>query len=197
MKPCLWLIIAIFPLLSCTKLLNGMLLLPSKTISPGFIEYTILKGSHDAKGNVFKQIHKTAMRFQVIFDSSAIYYTIKDGNQYDINKLYGFSDCRSQHHENSARFGWRWNGNSLEIHAYWYNDSVRYHAFLDTVSIGTTTELAITVLPDQYGFEINKKSHLFPRHCNSPVIHGYQLYPYFGGDETAPHNINIRIKEIE
>ena len=23
----------------------------------------------------------------------------------------------------------------------------------------------------------------------------YYLYPYFGGDETAPHNVKIKIKE--
>jgi len=25
---------------------------------------------------------------------------------------------------------------------------------------------------------------------------GYKLYPYFGGDEAAPHDINIWIKEL-
>ncbi|RDC63253.1 hypothetical protein AHMF7616_01854 [Adhaeribacter pallidiroseus] len=24
----------------------------------------------------------------------------------------------------------------------------------------------------------------------------YKLFPYFGGDETAPHNIKIEIKEL-
>ena len=164
--------------------------------TPGFIDYNIRKGNHYAEGTAFKKIHQHELRFQVLFDSSAIYTNIKANNQYDINKLYGFSDCGTMHHENSARFGWRWNGKCIEIHAYWYNDSIRSNEFLDAVSIGDTAELAIKVLPRQYGFEINNNTHVFPRHCTAPGMEGYQLYPYFGGDETAPHDIRIRIKEL-
>jgi len=167
-----------------------------KARTPNFVEYNIRKGSHFSSGNSFTQLHQKELRFQVIFDSSAIYKNIRPDNQYDINKLYGFSDCSTLHHENSARFGWRWNGKSVELHAYCYLDSIRYDRLLDTVSIGRTTELAIKLLPWQYGFEINKETRFVPRHCSSTIIEGYRLYPYFGGDETAPHDINIRIKEL-
>lgn len=198
MKPFLWLCIAISLPVSCTKVLDEMFLAEAenKTITPDYIEYNIRKGKHFSEGNTIKQLHQAELRFQVIFDSSAIYSNIRADNQYDINKLYGFSDCGTLHHENSARFGWRWNGKSIEIHAYWYNDRGRYNQFLDTVSIETATELAIKILPQQYGFEIKKKTRFVPRHCGSTIIEGYQLYPYFGGDETAPHDISIRIKEL-
>ena len=197
-KPLLWLIIAICPFISCSKILDEIRLAGSGSgsVAPDFVEYNIRKGNHYAEDNTFKQLHQAKLRFQVIFDSSAIYENAKTENQYDINKLYGFSDCKTLHHENSARFGWRWNGKSIEIHAYWYNDTIRRHQFLDTVSVGETNELAITVFPLQYEFEIKKTRHLFPRHCNSTIITGYKLYPYFGGDETAPHDIRIRIKEL-
>jgi hypothetical protein len=32
--------------------------------------------------------------------------------------------------------------------------------------------------------------------ATTPKGQGYQLYPYFGGDETAPHDINIWIKNL-
>jgi hypothetical protein len=185
-------------MLSCTKVVNEMFLAQtkSKTTSPRFIEYIIHKGNHYAEGTSFKEVHQSELRFEVLFDSSAIYTNSKATNQYDINKLYGFSDCGTMHHENSARFGWRWNGKCIEIHAYWYNDSIRHNEFLDTVSIGTATALAIKALPRHYSFEIKNRTHSFPRRCNTSAIEGYQLYPYFGGDETAPHDIRIRIKEF-
>ncbi|MEY4702167.1 MAG: hypothetical protein RIR96_64, partial [Bacteroidota bacterium] len=34
-----------------------------------------------------------------------------------------------------------------------------------------------------------------PRTATGSVANGYQLYPYFGGDETAPQLITIRIKD--
>ena len=120
---------------------------------------------------------------------------MKAENQFDINKLYGFADCGTMHHENSARFGWRWNGKAIEIHAYWYRDSLRQHKYMDSVSIGQKSELSIKVLPQQYHFEMNSKSITVPRYCEDTVIEGYQLHPYFGGDEAAPHDITIHIKE--
>jgi hypothetical protein len=164
--------------------------------SKNFVEYVIRKGNHYSEGNNYRIMDQAEIRFQVIFDSSAIYKTRRVDNQYDINKLYGFSDCGSVHHQNSARFGWRWNGNSIELHAYWYSDSIRYNSFLDTISIERTTELAIKILPGNYLFEVKNKKYLFPRTCNSINIEGYRLYPYFGGDEMAPHDIKIRIKEL-
>ncbi len=54
--------------------------------------------------------------WNISFDSSAIYKTVDSVNQLDINKLIGWSDCGSNHMENSIRFGWRWLNDSLEIH---------------------------------------------------------------------------------
>lgn len=198
MKRFLWLPIAMCLLISCSKIMDEIRIheLNSTTASTDFVEYRIPKGNHYAEGKLFKQLHRAELRFQVIFDSSAIYETIKAENQYDINKLYGFSDCETMHHANSARFGWRWNGSSIEIHAYWYNDSIRHYQFLDNAVIGEPLELTIKVLPQEYEFRIKKATYRFPRHCNSTTISGYLLYPYFGGDEFAPHDIRIRIKEL-
>lgn len=160
-----------------------------------FVVYTIRKGNHGAEGTKFKEIRQAEISLEAIFDSSAIYQTRRAENQSDINKLFGFSDCGAFHHENSARFGWRWNGRSIELHAYWYSDSTRYTAFLDTVSIENTINLALSVLPKNYRFQVNSKTFMYPRHCSSGIIEGYLLYPYFGGDEVAPHDIKIRIKE--
>jgi hypothetical protein len=54
----------------------------------------------------------------------------------------------------------------------------------------------IQVKNSQYSFSVNGNSISLPRTSSTPSAIGYQLYPYFGGDETAPHDIKIKIKEL-
>ena len=68
--------------------------------------YVIEEGDHSSTSKV-TLITATEMTFEAVFDDSAIYETVSESNQADINKLMGFSDCTSHHHSNSARFGWR------------------------------------------------------------------------------------------
>src|SRR5437762_8581737 len=56
------------------------------------IKYTIRKGQHYCDQSTFKLVKLSQMNFIAKFDNSAIYQTINPDNQYDINKLYGFSE---------------------------------------------------------------------------------------------------------
>ena len=165
-------------------------------VNSGYIEYLIPRNQHYATENGYKTVKKEQLRFMAVFDSSCIYTSQVRENQQDINKLYGFSDCGSGHSVNSARFGWLWNGSAIELYAYCYINGVRTSLLLDTVAIDQQNTLAIQVKAHQYIFECNGKTTAISRHCATGAIEGYQLYPYFGGDETAPHNIHIYIKEI-
>src|SRR5688500_4802621 len=82
--------------------------------------YLIQKGSHAASGNNFQLMRSSALQCEVTFDSSAIYQSVNPGNQQDVNKLIGFSDCNNEHHQNSARLGWSWNGHAVALYAYAY-----------------------------------------------------------------------------
>lgn len=158
-------------------------------------EYVIPQGGHYAVGNDFRSTRIHQLKFSALFDSSCIYTTIKDYNTSDVNKLYGFSDCNTQHQVNSARFGWRWTGNALEVLAYCYVDSVRQIRSIGTVAINQAAEMSIAAEPENYIFKLNGNTVTMPRHCSTEYAEGYQLYPYFGGDEAAPHEIKIKIKE--
>ena len=46
-----------------------------------------------------------------------------------------------------------------------------------------------------YLFSVEEKSVTLPRLSTTAMAKGYRLYPYFGGDETAPHDVRIWIKE--
>ncbi|KAA9346099.1 hypothetical protein [Adhaeribacter soli] len=160
----------------------------------GFRIYTIKAGEHDCD-NEYKQVTTSAMHFSVIFDSSAVYQTIDPVNQYDINKLYGLADCNTAHHSNSARMGWRWVNNQLEIHAYVYKNGKRNEDLITAVPIGQPVKMSIEMLDSTYIFKVGDKFTELARGCSGQGT-GYKLYPYFGGDETAPHEIKVKVKDL-
>jgi hypothetical protein len=174
--------------------------LPTETIvkpsTDTFVTYTILQGLHysDQAPNV--AVNYTEQKFQVLFDSSAIYTTIDPANQADINKLFGFADNNRLHFEFSARFGWRWNNNRLELLAYVYNNGIQTNKLLGAVSLGTLHNCGIKVAGDKYIFTLNGTTIIMDRASITPKGAGYKLYPFFGGDEPAPHKVVIKIKEL-
>jgi hypothetical protein len=135
------------------------------------------------------------MKFVARFDTSAIYTTVNPVNQYDINKLYGFSEGLD-HQVNSARIGWRWSDGALRLFGYIYKSSVRYSQEITTIPFNTDITCSIKLSGYNYLITANGVTVTLPRASNSTSASGYQLYPYFGGDENAPKNIYIKIKNI-
>ena len=161
-----------------------------------FIDYTIQAGKQFCDQNTYTPLSITSLKFVVKFDSSAIYQTLNPSNQGDVNKLYGFSDNNAFHQDFSARFGWRWYHDKLSLQGYIYNNSVRDFQDLATVDIGKEYTCAINVKDSLYEFVINGAVTRMPRKSTTPTAVGYKLYPYFGGDELAPHLIHIFIKPL-
>ena len=160
----------------------------------GFTSYTIRKGQQFSDQTAVKAVEVSEMKFVVRFDSTAIYQTTSPENQYDINKLYGFSDNNAGHHEFSARFGWRWSESRLRLFAYVYNDGAVMSKELAAVAIGNEIRCSIAVTSGSYIFSVDDRYEKMPRLAKTPKGEGYQLYPYFGGDEAAPHDITIWLK---
>lgn len=192
MKRYLWALIVICGVASCSKSTEPV----EKSPSTGeYVEYVIPKGQHYAAGTNLRLLEKKLLAFKVRFDSSCI-YKVKAENAGDINKLYGFSDCGANHQVNSARFGWVWNGSAIELYAYCYAESKRSSKLLGTVAIGREIELGLSVEPGKYVFTVNGFKEYMQRSCNDDASESYQLYPYFGGDEVAPHDVKIFIKDL-
>ncbi|MDQ6845535.1 MAG: hypothetical protein M3Z92_14505 [Bacteroidota bacterium] len=166
------------------------------TVSSNYIQYTIPEGKQYCDENVYMPVVYSELKFKVKFDSSAIYTTREPRNQYDINKLYGFSDNNSNHHKFSARFGWRWNDDSLRLFGYVYNDGTMRFKEIGTVSINAENFCSIKIGDGFYTFTLNDKADTLIRKSTTLNAVGYRLYPYFGGDEFAPHDIRIWIQEI-
>lgn len=164
-----------------------------------YVKYIIAAGKQYCDKNPYVPISLEELKFIVKFDSTAIYKTKDTLSQHSINKLYGFSDNNAQHHEFSARFGWRWKNNELHLFTYVYNNSMSildWSKDLGKVEIGAEINCSIKVNADTYVFTMNGKSEALPRAAKTAKAEGYKLYPYFGGNETAPHDITIWIKEL-
>jgi hypothetical protein len=165
------------------------------TTTTQFTRYTIRQGQNYCDENKFTSTSYSELNFIAKFDSTAIYSTVNPVNQLDINKLYGFSDNNATHQQFSARFGWRWSDNALRLFGYVYNNGVRDSKELGTVAIGSENSCSIKVTAKSYIFSLNGAVDSLPRTSTTAQANGYKLYPYFGGDETAPHTIYIWIKE--
>ena len=193
----LFAVLSVFFLISCKKGVESIKdRIGSNTPVNQFIEHNILAGNHSTDKIGYRPVNTTEMKFVVRFDNSAIYQTIDAANQADINKLYGFSDNNQDHHVNSARIGWRWYNNQLQLLAYVYNNSIQSDRMIVSVPLNQDVNASIKVESSTYIFNVNGTIVTMPRTSVTPKAVGYQLYPYFGGDEVAPQNIKIWIKDI-
>ncbi|WP_086596533.1 hypothetical protein [Hymenobacter crusticola] len=160
------------------------------------ITYLIKAGSHETT-NPFKLLRKSQVRFVVTFDSSAVYRSKDTDNQADINKLYGMSDFNTFHQTNSARFGWRWYNNRLELMAYSYKNGVNSSDFITALELNKPYTCTLTLSDQKYIYQVEgQTTSVEQSRRGSGIASGYQLYPYFGGDETAPHDVRIKIQEL-
>ena len=165
--------------------------------------YSIHKGNHRS-GLYFKPHYNLReLTYDVMFTDSCIYQLDKV-NQFDINKLFGLS--YGYHHTNSVRFGWRsvgYAGNKIDIVAYCYVNGQRVkdigrHTFLTMIQTNKLYTLKIETLPTKYTLSVSDKDGLIAHksisHSTLPNW-GYHLFPYFGGDCVAPHDINIILQQ--
>jgi hypothetical protein len=177
-------------------LIYSILILTSCEPEWDFYErYLIQEGGHDSELKI-ELLQNSSLSFYARFDSSAIYTSTTPENQWDTNKLMGFSDCNSKHHDNSARFGWRWLNNGLDIMAYVYKDGHRIIEKIGVAKIGQENYYNIQITNDFYTFNFNDNRISIPRGQTCDQGAYYLLFHYFGGDEVAPHNISIYIKRV-
>ncbi len=160
-----------------------------------YSSFKIRQGAHYCDQNTIKSVRTSEMKFLVKFDSSAIYQTLDPENQYDINKLWGFSEDTDNHY-NSARIGWSWNNEALRLYGYVYANGILNYQEITPVPIGSEITCRIKPAANTYLFNVNGVSISLPRSLSTSEAIGYQQYPYFGGDEAAPHLITILVKSL-
>ena len=191
-------------LISCTKqikpsdeftLQEGQTAARVSTTKTLFTKYTIRAGQHYCDQNTIKSVRTSEMKFIARFDNTAIYQTIDPLNQYDINKLWGFSEGFNNQY-NSARIGWGYSNGAIRLYGYVYRRGVRHYSEIITVFPGQEVYCSIRISGSNYIISANGVSVTLPRGTTASTANGFQQYPYFGGDEVAPQNISIFIKSV-
>jgi hypothetical protein len=164
----------------------------------GFKKYKIRKGSHYSGFRLAPFFGKTTSKYEVVFTKSCI-YQIEGPGQFDVNKLFGLS--YGFHHENSARFGWRAVDDLIEISLYCYKDGRR--VIKEMTSIETEKPYVFEICNTGSHYELTIESVTGPFRGYAIVSKpqttklGYKLFPYFGGNLPAPHDVEILMKKLK
>lgn len=159
--------------------------------------FKIKKGHHYSNGLVYKLFNffhtSDRMAYVIVFNETNKYID-ESIDRFDVNKLIGYS--KGYHHQDSYRFGWNCIENKIHIYAYSYIDGIRvideicevetdkYYTFLIRTKNG---KVIYTVTDSEY----NMKQVV--QKITTKKVLGYNLWPYFGGNKTAPKNISIEL----
>ena len=165
-------------------------------------QFLIKKGKHSAKGwNVGLTLSRK-LSFRAKLNESCLYH-FGDVDDYDINKLFGFSTTWF-HHRQSARVGWRVKGDKFEILTYSYNNGERENKETDILGVVEPGEMFFCTIEDtekeyvytfQKGFNENVVTKWDAKQKDWFLFH-YLLFPYFGGNKSAPHDMRILIEKL-
>lgn len=163
------------------------------------MKITIKKGKHYASGlHLRPYLGKRIITWNIKMDISCLYTAVNDDSG-DLNKLCGVSF--GHHHKNSLRFAWRPDFNrmgEISIFAYWYTNGQRRSLYIGNImhNISYRFEIAqhgcsVTFIFD-YADQHRMNSKATSVRINHPSMKwGYYLWPYFGGNNTAPHDMTI------
>ena len=161
-------------------------------------------------------IKPEALRYEVEFTESCRYRFGTDDDA-DVNKLFGiafitwgsfwfvlksyykvlvtldWSRRKSLHHYNSIRWGWRYDALSgnIELLEYCYIKGVRHINYI-----------TYFIMNNQYELWADKRMfggwslHYDYVYLMPETWLCYELHPYFGGNNPAPHDMEIKMKRI-
>ena len=166
----------------------------SEEMNNSFQKYTIRAGMHEAGFRV-QTYQSPVLEFDAVFDESAIYEKQGQKEQEELNVLFGFSGRVSFQHVNNARFEWRWLDGDLQVFA---------TARIDDKTVSMFAGCAKAHEPSRFRIEKKAMGFVFFMDNNPPVkIQGpnvdsnsfsYLLFPHFGKEQPAPHDVNISIR---
>ncbi|MEI6061377.1 MAG: hypothetical protein WCR72_11755 [Bacteroidota bacterium] len=169
-------------------------------------KYLIKKGNHYATISIFERVaafswKNLVYRFQFRFHSDCYWSPARNQDDQDLNKITGIG-FGINHHENSVRLAWVPDFNvpgSIKIYGYTYNgkedDPRQTSLYITSVTTGQTCNAEIASLGDKYKITING---VIVSMDNSKPDHNlcFRLFPYFGGNNVAPQDMNIEIEYL-
>jgi len=166
-------------------------------------EYLIKNGHHKPVGIHLGLTFTNKITFKASFDPSCLYH-FGDVDDYDTNKLCGFSSTWN-HMIQSARVGWRsLDGKTIQILTYTHSQHQISLNEIYILGVVNPNEVFYCTIENvrymfRYSFQKENYSNIvtlsniktpdwFPFH--------YYLFPFFGGNKTAPHDMKIYLKTL-
>lgn len=143
---------------------------------------------------------KNILSFNCKFNTKCV-YDFGTLDNYDCNKLYGLSTSYN-HMVQSARIGWRCIDNeSIEIMTFVHDNGT----FLEPQILGIVKPnewftAKIEIKNDMFSFYFESKNienDIDVKISKIPYKLKYKLFPYFGGNRTAPKTMLIEIHDID
>lgn len=141
----------------------------------------------------------TELKRRVRFSFSAK-YELGNGDQDDVNKLFGLSFGRV--HRNSARFGWMYSpyNEKFILYAYCYLNGERIFSNICECVAHREYDCSLIVTYDEYIFMVMQcdNGHIL---ATEHISKGHRkkwswlLGPYFGGNRPAPSLMKIKISK--
>ena len=166
-------------------------------------EYLIKKDHHYPNKIHWGITFSNKMSYKIRFDESCL-YDLHNVDNYDINKLFGFSTSWN-HMRQSGRIGWRClDGKTIQICTYTHNNGMRQiddSDVLGNVLPGELFYCDIVAKKNKFVYTFRKATEkeetirTDTKNRNELFIH-YLLHVYFGGNEGAPHEMKIFMEKI-
>lgn len=138
---------------------------------------------------------KKTRKFEFFFPGTSR-YIFNTSDVFAINKLIGFSDGTLNHHKNSFRIGWNYEvaHDNIAVYAYTYVDGERVSKRLGRVPIDFENTLEVSCLKGEYLVNFNNTLHRMKRSEKIRCNYKHMLWPYFGGQRTAPHTMGFYLR---
>lgn len=174
------------------------------------MDFLLKKGKHSSTPRKFR-IYACTTKFEWNVKFSRECWYEKEKVEFTgVNKIRGVSF--GIHHEkpwgkwkltkwlvNSALIGWQPQFNDLEkekISLYLYYDvnGIEYREIFKTVKVDEEFKITYTIKDDGVYININDESTQYRMRTKTWLRLGYHLFPYFGGQSTAPHDMVVTIK---
>jgi hypothetical protein len=171
-------------------------------------QYLIKKGNHYCSMSFFEKlgavgwkIKKYTVKFR--FHPNCYWAPKRNDDDMDQNKLTGISYGMNVH-SNSVRLTWRPDfarPGMIEISAYTYDEKSASPKFkiypITSVPVGQLVDACIESADNKYIVTVNK---IQPKdtveNTNTDPNLCLRLFPYFGGNNTAPQDMTIEIEYL-
>jgi hypothetical protein len=166
--------------------------------------YLIKKGNHYASMSIFEKIggigwniRTLSMRF--VFRQECWWAPARNQDDYDLNKLAGIG-FGTNHHNNSVRLAWVpdfENQGMIKVFGYTYDEKKVGQkfsmTFIKSVHVLDTITGKIESRDGNYYITVNEVT-IQMENVNSDPNLCFRLFPYFGGNNTAPHDMVIELE---